>query len=251
MPNRVLKESICYNDKIAALSWFDEVVFYRLMVNCDDYGRLDARPDFLRSRCFCLQHRVTAAQLTAALERLEKADLVLLYRVSDKPYLLLTGWAEHQKVKQRRARFPGPDLGQTLSDGHTRLNPIQSESESESESQSEPGLLSAADLGKSGFDLFWQAYPLHIRKDRAKLAYRAAVDVPVQVLVEALEKQKQSVQWTKNEGEYIPYPANWLKNRGWEDDLPAAIPKGASGELGQAELEAIGRVLRKKENRYA
>ena len=59
MPNRILKESICTSDQIDALTWFDEVVWYRLIVNCDDYGRMDGRPAVLKSRLFPLKGNVT------------------------------------------------------------------------------------------------------------------------------------------------------------------------------------------------
>ena len=36
MPNRIIRESICTSDSIDKLSWFEEVLFYRLIVNCDD-----------------------------------------------------------------------------------------------------------------------------------------------------------------------------------------------------------------------
>ena len=62
MPNRIIKESICYSEDINALSAFEETVFYRLIVNCDDYGRLDGRMAFLRSRLFPLKD-IRAEQL--------------------------------------------------------------------------------------------------------------------------------------------------------------------------------------------
>ena len=36
MPNRIIKESIRTSDSINDLTWFEEVLFYRLMVSCDD-----------------------------------------------------------------------------------------------------------------------------------------------------------------------------------------------------------------------
>ena len=32
MPNRIIKESICRSEEIDSLSWFEEVLFYRLIV---------------------------------------------------------------------------------------------------------------------------------------------------------------------------------------------------------------------------
>ena len=47
MPNRIIKETICTSDTIERLTPFEETFFYRLIVNCDDYGRMDARPAIL------------------------------------------------------------------------------------------------------------------------------------------------------------------------------------------------------------
>ena len=48
MPNRIIKESIRTSDSINELNWFEEVLFYRLMVSCDDYGRFDGRIAIIR-----------------------------------------------------------------------------------------------------------------------------------------------------------------------------------------------------------
>ena len=35
---------------------------------------------------------------------------------------------------------------------------------------------------------------------------------------DALNAQKQSDQWMRDDGRYIPHPATWLNGRCWEDD---------------------------------
>ncbi|MCC8014702.1 MAG: hypothetical protein LIO87_05855 [Eubacterium sp.] len=55
MPNRILKESICRSEEIDSLSWFEEVLFYRLIVSCDDYGRFDARTKIIKGQCLPLK----------------------------------------------------------------------------------------------------------------------------------------------------------------------------------------------------
>ena len=42
------------------------------------------------------------------------------------------------------------------------------------------------------------------------------------VMLAALERQKQSSQWIKNGGEFIPYPTTWLNKRRWEDSVSTA-----------------------------
>ena len=67
MPNRILKESICTSENIQQLSPFEEITFYRLMVNCDDYGRMDARPRILISKLFPLRN-VREEQMVKAMQ---------------------------------------------------------------------------------------------------------------------------------------------------------------------------------------
>ena len=36
-------------------------------------------------------------------------------------------------------------------------------------------------------------------------------------VLRAVEQQKTCDQWTKNGGEFIPYPASWINAERWED----------------------------------
>lgn len=142
MPNRILKESICCSDSIDSLSWFEEVLFYRLIVNCDDYGRFDGRAAVIKSRLFPLRDNVTIKAVEAAMNKLVNADLVVLYVFEGKPYLHLPTWDKHQQVRAKRSKYPAPDgtCKHMISDDIkcnqmiANVPVIQSESESLSES---------------------------------------------------------------------------------------------------------------------
>lgn len=118
------------------------------------------------------------------------------------------------------------------------------EIELESECESESDRLSGEGAQQRDFDLFWQAYPKKVGKNEARRAF-AKVSQPVEMLVDAVKRQKDSEQWSRDNGRFIPNPATWLSQQRWEDQLPAAkgVPKGASGRLGKAELENIQRML--------
>lgn len=110
MPNRILKESICSSDSINELSSFEETFFYRLIVNCDDYGRFDARPAILKARLFPLKDRVTLKNIEDALVKLAEVGCVKLYRVDSKPFLYLPAWEVHQNVRAKKSRYPEPSV---------------------------------------------------------------------------------------------------------------------------------------------
>lgn len=72
--------------------------------------------------------------------------------------------------------------------------------------------------GENDFDLFWSAYPKKVGKQAAKKAF-SRVKIPVETLLTAVEWQKCSAQWSKDNGQYIPNPATWLNQGRWEDEL--------------------------------
>lgn len=108
MGNRVLKESVCTSPNIEQLSWFEEVCFYRLILQCDDYGRFDARPTLLRARLFPLKPEVTREEVEEALDTLEAVGLIERYTVGEQPYLQLPTWNRHQTIRTPRMKFPPP-----------------------------------------------------------------------------------------------------------------------------------------------
>lgn len=109
MPNRYLKETICTSDTLDVLSADEERFFYRLMVQVDDFGRTDARPQVLRAKCFPLKvDDLTNAKILRWLNALSKAELVLLYEVDDKPYLEFVTWGKHQRKRAKDSKYPPP-----------------------------------------------------------------------------------------------------------------------------------------------
>ena len=109
MPNRILKESICTSDTIDGLTWYEEAFFYRLIVNCDDYGRADARPAILKAKLFPLRDSVTKSNIEKALNKLLAVGLVSRYEVNDRPYLQLVTWAKYQQIRNKKSKFPSPE----------------------------------------------------------------------------------------------------------------------------------------------
>ena len=109
MPNRILKESVCTSDTIDGLSVEAERFFYRLLVQCDDYGRMDGRAAVLRARCFPLRlDSITDKSVEAWLKELIAADLLWLYMAGGKTYLQITNWNRHQQVRAKNSKYPDP-----------------------------------------------------------------------------------------------------------------------------------------------
>src|SRR5262245_60625550 len=75
---------------------------------------------------------------------------------------------------------------------------------------------------QEGFTEFWKRYPRKVSKKDAEKAWAKLVpDVRlIEQMLAALEVQKQSKQWRKNDGEFVPFPATWIRGERWNDELP-------------------------------
>lgn len=70
------------------------------------------------------------------------------------------------------------------------------------------------------FDEFWALYPRHDAKADARKAWmKLNPDDPLGVQIEqALAWQVHREDWIRDDGQYIPLPATWLRGERWEDE---------------------------------
>ena len=261
MGNRIIKESICTSETIERLNEFQEIFFYRLIVNCDDYGCMDARLKILGSKLFPLKD-ISREQVEETLQVLMSAGLITLYAVDGRPYLQVNTWERHQYVRTKKRRYPHPDEadGNKATEDCCNLmssdnkdvqdcsslpssdskdaqdcsnllqddGPMRARAESESESNPNPNTnpnpthaRAREEAQDDRFDIFWNEYPRRVsRKDAVKAWKKLKPDGDLfEVIMENLRKQKNSDDWKRDDGQYIPYASKWLNGRRWEDEV--------------------------------
>ena len=71
------------------------------------------------------------------------------------------------------------------------------------------------------FNAFWNAYPK--KKDKAKAQKWFEKNKPsaelVELMIKKIEQFKETDDWKKEDGRYIPYPTTWLNGKRWEDEI--------------------------------
>ena len=257
MPNRIIKESTFTSDRIASLTDFEFRLWIGLITQADDAGRGDARPAIIKGRVFALRDRVTVKDISSALCALAAAGCVSLYTVGGKPYYEFPSWTKHQRIRDCKSRYPGPDesddeIAQFAQPAQQsaaicgelpqnaaliQSNPIQSEYESESES--EHAQASAQVNAQDAFAQFWNAYPNHKDKKRAESAFAKAIrKVDLETMLAAIDAQKRTDGWIKENGRFIPMPSTWLNGERWNDDAkPAQKAYWRTGRFAQTRPE--------------
>ena len=70
------------------------------------------------------------------------------------------------------------------------------------------------------FDTFWREYPRKTGKGMARKSFaKALTKTSFQNIMDALTRVKESEQWQKDGGQFIPYPATWLNQERWDDEV--------------------------------
>jgi len=70
-----------------------------------------------------------------------------------------------------------------------------------------------------GFNQFWEAYPKKVGRDAALKSWEKVKPL-IDDVIYALAWQKQTEQWSKNNGQYIPNPSTYLNQGRWKDEAP-------------------------------
>lgn len=85
----------------------------------------------------------------------------------------------------------------------------------------------------AGFDRFWEAYPRKVNKQDAVKAWKKLKpgETMLEDILDGLQRWEKTAQWTKDNGQYIPYPSTFLNRRSWESD---PLPKGGWHNDGSA-----------------
>lgn len=124
---------------------------------------------------------------------------------------------------QHSAATPAKDCRQPLQ--HSAANPSVNHQEPSTQHDAEkqrricsPSVSESAD---DGFAEFWSVYPRKVAKSQALKAWKKIKPAGQLLadLIAALEKQKDSADWLKDGGRFVPFPATWLNGRRWEDEM--------------------------------
>lgn len=239
---RNIKPGFFDNDTLGSLAPIVRLLFIGLWCIADREGRLEDRPRRIKKTLLGYDD-VTADETSGMLQQLADNGFIIRYRVGDTDYIQVTNFLKHQNpnLKEKESEIPPPpphaghtetprehesgggnDEGSSESDEDPLPDPDDESSGDQATPEPEEKPESSAehiDLAEIRFAAFWDAYP---KKRAKKTALRAWKKLNPDAelfdkIMAAVERQKQSVDWMKENGQYIPYPATWLNGGCWDD----------------------------------
>ena len=155
-------------------------------------------------------------QTRTALEHLKSTDKITVKTTNKFSIITLIEYdCDFENNSQNNSLIT--DKQQTTQQSNNRPTILQEENK---ELRNQENAHTRESVSDERFDLFWAAYPKKQNKGGTKKVW--AKIKPTAELFEkimaALELAKQSEQWRKDNGQFIPYPSTWLNGERWEDD---------------------------------
>lgn len=238
---RNIKPGLFTNDILAECEPLARILFTGLWTIADREGRLEDRPRRIKAEILPYDD----VDCDNLLSQLAEKGFIIRYLAGGDRFIQVTNFDKHQNPHQKEAasEIPAPDLTgastvqeqevhtenpadslNLIPDTPIRIPDTPSPQPRKRDSSAKPTGGGEAD---SRFQEFWQAYPRKAGKQAAIKAFRNVKwrEVEFASLMSALDRQKQSEQWQKDGGQFIPHPATWLNQGRWDDELPAAKPE--------------------------
>ena len=229
---RNIKPAFFDNDILGGLDPLTRLLFIGLWCIADREGRLEDRP--LRIKKTLLGYDdVTAEEANGMLQQLAESGFITRYTVDDTAYIQIDNFSKHQNpnMKEKESEIPPPPgcREQETPNKHSESTvpaPNKNEekgdptpADADAESDDQPP--STETLLEKRFDTFWEAYPNKKAKQNAIKAWKKIKPNTAlfEKIMKAVDLQKRSEDWQRENGRYIPYPATWLNGGYWDNEI--------------------------------
>jgi hypothetical protein len=245
--SRVIKPEFWDDEKLAAISRDARLTFIGLWTYSDDYGVVKGHPGWLKNKIYPYEE-IRSSDFQKWLTELEKLQCILPFESDGEKFYYIRTFTTHQTINRPSAqRYPEPpsNLFEDSRSTHGALiDETETETETETEVKQKPKQKRVTMMDR--FEDFWKSYPK--KKSRGD-AEKAWVKInPSEPLIEhilsAVQRATTSIDWTKDNGQYIPHPASWLNRKGWEDEYTTGGFNGngtnGRGSAGQSGAQAQG-----------
>ena len=219
---RTIKPEFFTSEDIVSLSPYARLLYIALWCESDKEGRMAWKPRTFKMRYL----PADSVDIDALCKEIIDAGLVKLY---GEGYAYIPTFNAHQHINPRESasQLPEPPAGSAKTTRKPRVSDA-SLTGGQRDSDAQGGREGKGKEGKEHasqrdalFDDFWAAYPKKVGKDDAKRAFdkRKPNAELLSAMLAALEVQKQSPSWTKDNGQFIPNPSTWLNQGRWQDEL--------------------------------
>lgn len=236
MRSRNIKPGFFTNELLGTYDPIISLMFAGLWCLADKEGILEDRPLRIKAELFPYREGL---DINGYLTVMERDGFLKRYEVNGKRYIMIENFNKHQTPHhtEKPKGYPRPiqetqdqqskDVLTPLDNGECKV-PTRSDSLIPDSLIPDSKPTSPSDKPDDGFGEFWKAYPKRKAKGDALKAWAKLKDKrnTLTLILGALAWQTKTLDWTKDGGQFIPYPASYLNSQSWLDE-PTGTPSPA------------------------
>lgn len=211
--NRMIKDSFWTDSYVENLDPSEKLLFIYILTNplCNIAGIYQ-----IQSRRIAFETGIDKEMVEKLLNRFQNDGKILRHH----DWLLIVNHAKHQSFKNPNVTAGIKRILDELPDEVKALKGFERLSHFTLLNLTLPNstLPNSTQDTKDWFSVFWEAYPKKVGKGAAEKSWKK-LNPDLAVVLASLEEQKQSSQWTRDGGQFIPHPATWLNQKRWEDEI--------------------------------
>lgn len=234
---RMIDKKISVSEQVANLAIEAQLIFTWAIVHADDLGLLPRSERTLRAMVVPMLD-ITAKAFGNHLEAIVSQGLMEEFTYQKEKFYRVINFKDHQTLKKDRqpqtllkiplnsnpkitwenveAIMEGKDFQLEDTDFHLDSEVKRSEVKRREDIYT-----------LTSFEEFWKEYPNKKAKKKAEGIWKRIkpTEELFKVIMAGLSKAKQSAQWRKDGGQYIPHPTTWLNQERWTDEVSTDVPR--------------------------
>lgn len=228
MRARNIKPGFFKNEDLGDLDPLARLLFVGLWCMADKEGRMEDRPKRIKAEILPYD----SGDIEKLLEQLHTSLFIVRYedKKTGLKYIAIPNFAKHQNPHKNEKPSEIPCLTECR-----EITGLEPEKHSTNPADSLipdsliPDSLIIPPISPKGEELFsdfWKEYPKKVGKGAAEKAWKKIKSpaTTLKAILASLEWQKESEDWKKQNGQFIPNPSTYLSQRRWEDESPEKEP---------------------------
>ena len=240
---RLIKPGFFKNEQLGCLPVITRYLFAGMWGQADREGRLQDRPMRLKAEILPYDDcnvDVMLDDLARLIDDDGKPSFIIRYVIDNKRFIQICNFQKHQRPheNEQESTIPAPGESTEKTEQSTTkvvlehnqgsaeyaLDPLTLNLSSTKKVLSDDGKQRKPKriiVGPLNFETFFSQYPKKSEHENAIKVWKSLApdDEMVVEIMDGLERYKQSMLWTKDNGQFICNPAKFLRHRKWEDEL--------------------------------
>lgn len=216
---RYIKPEFFFDEDLAQLPPLYRLAFAGLWCQADREGRLKDRPNALKVHIVPfddIDFELVLSELSKPKPIHNSCAFITRYEVNGEKYIQINKFTEHQRPHHSEQSTCIPAMNTVKTRCMKRVLPLYTPMETEKGTETETDKGAQVD-----FDKLWKEYPNKKNKQMSeKYFFKLNPDSDlVEKIFSFIQSARKSIEWTKDNGQYVPMFSTFLNNKRWEDEL--------------------------------